>query len=145
MADKPDGEKREMLPFAVVLAFAFLGNDLFGVADECLRLFTGLSEGRAFTIVDLTITTLVAPIIIWGIWKRKNWSRWAFVAYYALAILIVTAMMFREIRESASDRFSLLLGYLFSISPTAAVAMYFGKSRVTASYLGQVKSEISES
>ena len=111
MARKPKSNRRERLPFAVVLALIFLGNDLFNAGDEFLRLITGLSTVRTFLIIDLLLTVLLVPCLIWGIWNRLKWSRWLFVGYNLLTILMVSAIMLGEIATTAADRVSLLTGY----------------------------------
>lgn len=133
-------ELREKLPIAVVLALALLGHDLFNAFDEIPGLFLSVSFGKIFPMIDLFFTLLAVPFLIWGIWNRSYWSRWAFVGYIAITIVVVSSAVIGEMVDLlVEDRAHLLAGYLFSIFPSVGIAIYFGTSKSVKLYLHNVK------
>ncbi len=80
-----DTVHRSSRPIAVTLAVALLA--VSGVSSVAGIVAPGVNLGNPLSYVVLGIMVGVPTLLIWLIFKGKNWARWVFLVLYAAGLL----------------------------------------------------------
>jgi hypothetical protein len=100
----------------------------------CISVVAGLIKafGRAkldnpFTYVLLAVIVGVQALIIWLIFRGKNWARWVFIVVFALGLLVSPWSIQRLLTHSRLDL--VLYCIQLTLQLGAAVALCLGPAR----------------